>query len=83
MVSCRAAVVTPSTWREFDTATRRFVPGGFALPESQVQPRLGRRRHAARRHRLGPEFATTGPVYARTVKVWHRSTALASAEDAV
>jgi prolyl oligopeptidase len=33
--SCREGGGDTSTWREFDTTARRFVPAGFALPEAK------------------------------------------------
>ena len=32
---CRAAAPTPKVIREFDTVAKRFVDGGFALPEAK------------------------------------------------
>jgi hypothetical protein len=43
--------------REFDTVDKRFVDGGFSVPEGQDRVDLDRRRHAVHRHRLRPRLA--------------------------
>jgi prolyl oligopeptidase len=68
-----------STWREFDTTTRRFVPGGFALPEAKSNLDWVDGDTLLVGTAWGPNSLTTSG-YPRTIKVWHRSTALASAE---
>jgi prolyl oligopeptidase len=65
--------------REFDLATKRFVPGGFELPEAKT--------HVAWRDPdsvfvgtdFGPGSMTTSG-YPRVAKLWRRGTPLASAE---
>ncbi|MFI5181275.1 MAG: prolyl oligopeptidase family protein [Thermoanaerobaculia bacterium] len=64
--------------REFDTGTRQFVPGGFALPEAKSS--------VAWRDEdtlwVGTDFGTgslTTSGYPRVVKLWKRGTPLSAA----
>jgi prolyl oligopeptidase len=67
-----------STWREYDTQARRFVVGGFELPEAKS----GVDWVEASTLLVGTNWGTdslTASGYASTVKVWRRGTPLASA----
>jgi prolyl oligopeptidase len=68
-----------STWREFDTRSRRFVPGGFALPEAKSGLDWVDADTLLVGTNWGPD-SLTDSGYARTVKVWRRGTPLASAK---
>lgn len=59
--------------REFDLATRDFVPGGFHLPESKGHVVWLDRDTLLLHSPLGPEMATRSG-YARTVRLWRRGT---------
>jgi prolyl oligopeptidase len=67
-----------STWREYDTRTRRFVPGGFALPEAKSGLAWVDANTLLVGTDWGPGSLTTSG-YARTVKAWRRGTPLADA----
>ena len=65
--------------REFDLATRAFVPGGFTLPEAKTE--VSWRGHDALwvATDFGPGTLTSSG-YARVVKLWRRGTPLSAAE---
>jgi prolyl oligopeptidase len=67
-----------STWREFDTTTRRFVPAGFALPEAKSNLDWFDADTLVVGTDWGAHSLTTSG-YARTVKVWRRGTPLSDA----
>jgi prolyl oligopeptidase len=67
-----------STWREFDTTTRRFVPAGFALPEAKSNLDWFDEDTLVVGTDWGAHSLTTSG-YARTVKVWRRGTPLPDA----
>jgi prolyl oligopeptidase len=67
-----------STWREFDTRTRTFVQGGFALPEAKSSVAWVDADTLVVGTDWGPGTLTTSG-YARVVKVWRRRTPLAAA----
>jgi len=64
--------------REFDTVTRRFVDGGFTLPEAKTQLAW----KDADTLYVGTDFgpgSLTDSGYARVIKAWRRGTPLAEA----
>jgi Serine proteases of the peptidase family S9A len=68
-----------STWREYDTKDKRFVAGGFALPEAKS----GLDWVDADTLLVGTDWGAdslTNSGYARVVKAWKRGTPLASAK---
>ena len=68
-----------STWREFDTTTRAFVRGGFALPEAKSDVQWV----DADTLLVGTDGGAgtmTNSGYPRLVKVWRRGTPLADAK---
>ena len=67
-----------STWREFDTTTRRFVPAGFALPEAKSNLDWFDADTLVVGTDWGAHSLTTSG-YPRIVKVWRRGTPLAAA----
>ncbi len=67
-----------SVWREFDTATKQFVPGGFELPEAKSSVAW----RDADTLWLGTDFGTgslTSSGYPRIVKLWKRGTPVSAA----
>ncbi len=65
-------------WREFDTRTKAFVPGGFKLPEAKSDVSW----KDANTLWVGTDFGAgslTTSGYPRIVKEWKRGTALRSA----
>ena len=67
-----------STWREFDTSTKAFVKGGFALPEAKSDVSWVDADTLIVGTDWGPG-SLTNSGYPRTVKVWRRGTPLAAA----
>jgi len=67
-----------STWREFDTATKTFVKGGFALPEAKSEVAWVDADTLLVGTDWGPG-SLTDSGYPRIVKVWRRGTELAAA----
>jgi prolyl oligopeptidase len=67
-----------STWREFDATTRRFVPGGFALPDAKSNLDWFDEDTLVVGTDWGAHSLTTSG-YARTVKVWRRGSPLSAA----
>lgn len=67
-----------STWREFDTSTKAFVKGGFALPEAKSDVSWIDADTLIVGTDWGPG-SLTNSGYPRTVKVWRRGTPLAAA----
>ena len=65
--------------REFDLGTRRFVEGGFALPEAKQTVSWAGADELYVASDFGPGSMTTSG-YPRTVKTWKRGTPLKSAE---
>ena len=65
--------------REFDTATREFVPGGFHLPEAKQNVAWFDGDALLVSTDFGPGTLTTSG-YARMAKLWRRGTPLADAE---
>jgi len=65
--------------REFDIATRRFVEGGFRLPEAKGDGAWIDTDHLVLQTDFGPG-SMTDSGYARVVKRWTRGTPLSSAE---
>ena len=66
--------------REFDTTTKQFVAGGFALPEAKSQLRW----READTVWVGTDFGPgtlTASGYARLVKLWKRGTPLSEAKQ--
>ncbi|MBK6472248.1 MAG: S9 family peptidase [Betaproteobacteria bacterium] len=64
--------------REFDTVTKRFVDGGFTLPEAKTQVAW----KDADTLYVGTDFgpgSLTDSGYARVIKAWRRGTSLAAA----
>ncbi|MDO9074023.1 MAG: prolyl oligopeptidase family serine peptidase [Rubrivivax sp.] len=64
--------------REFDTVTKRFVAGGFTLPEAKTQVEW----KDADTLYVGTDFgpgSLTDSGYARVIKAWQRGTPLAQA----
>jgi prolyl oligopeptidase len=59
--------------REFDLASRDFVPGGFALPEAKGGAAWLDRDTLLLSSALGADMATSSG-YARTVRLWRRGT---------
>ncbi|KAA0255069.1 S9 family peptidase [Acidobacteria bacterium ACD] len=78
MVSLSPGGSDASVQREFDTGTKRFVPGGFSLPEAKS-------RVAWRDEEtlwVGTDFgpgSLTSSGYPRVVKLWKRGTPLSEA----
>ena len=68
--------------REFDTAEKRFVEGGFFLPEGK-QSVAWRDADALLVARDFGEGTMTTSGYARSVRLWHRGAALESAPTLV
>jgi prolyl oligopeptidase len=68
-----------STWREFDTATKAFVRGGFALPEAKSDLSWVDRDTLLVGTDWGPG-SLTDSGYPRTVRVWRRGTSLMDLE---
>jgi prolyl oligopeptidase len=65
--------------REFDLRAKRFVEGGFVLPESKCQIAWRTRDEVFVGTDFGPGSLTTAG-YPRIVKLWRRGTELASAK---
>jgi prolyl oligopeptidase len=65
-------------YREFDTASGRFVDGGFATPEAKTQVAWVDRDTLLLRSDFGPGTLTTSG-YGRQVKLWKRGTPLTAA----
>ncbi len=63
-----------SVVREFDLGSRRFVPGGFELPEAKSGVAWLDRDTVLLSSALGDGMATTSG-YARTVRLWRRGVA--------
>src|SRR5688572_27592924 len=64
--------------REFDLVTKKFVDGGFKLPEAKSSSAWVDENTLLVSTNWG-EGSLTGSGYPRTVKLWRRGTALASA----
>lgn len=64
--------------REFDVATGRFVPGGFALPQAKSNATWINRDTLMVATDFGPDTLTRSG-YPRVVKSWRRGTPLSSA----
>ena len=67
-----------STWREFDTAAKAFVKGGFALPEAKSDVSWFDADTLIVGTDWGPDSLTSSG-YPRMVKVWRRGKPLAEA----
>ena len=67
-----------STWREFDTRSRSFVAGGFALPEAKSDVTWVDADTLIVGTDWGPGTLTDSG-YPRSVRVWRRGTRLADA----
>jgi prolyl oligopeptidase len=65
--------------REFDTGTRRFVEGGFRLPEAKLSVAWVDRDAVLVATDFGPG-SMTASGYARQAKLWRRGTPLSSAQ---
>lgn len=65
--------------REFDIGTRKFVEGGFDIPEAKSTATWIDRDHILVATDFG-EGSLTKSGYPRTVKLWRRGTPLASAQ---
>src|SRR5437868_3275871 len=68
-----------SVWREFDTSTKQFVPGGFVLPEAKSRVKWRDEDTLWVATDFGPGSLTTSG-YPRIVKLWKRGTPLSSAQ---
>jgi prolyl oligopeptidase len=80
MVSLSDGGKDATTWREFDTATRQFVQGGFALPEAKSAITW----IDAETLMVGTDWGpgtTTQSGYPFVLKRWTRGTPLASATE--
>jgi prolyl oligopeptidase len=64
--------------REFDTTTRRFIEGGFTLPEAKQSVAWVDRNTLMVATDFGPGSMTTSG-YARVAKLWRRGTPLSAA----
>jgi prolyl oligopeptidase len=65
--------------REFDMTTRRFIQGGFFLPEAKQSVAWVNRDALMVATDFGPGSMTTSG-YARVARLWHRGTPITAAE---
>jgi len=78
MISLSAGGSDAAVEREFDTGTRQFVPGGFALPEAKSSVNWRDEETLW----VGTDFGAgslTTSGYPRVVKLWKRGTPLSAA----
>ncbi len=78
MVALSRGGADASVVREFDTVAKRFVEGGFTLPEAKTQVEW----KDADTLYVGTDFgpgSLTDSGYARVIKAWRRGTPLAAA----
>ncbi len=66
-------------WREFDTATAKFVSGGFATPAAKSSVAWLDRDHLLVQSDFGPGTVTDSG-YGRQVRLWTRGTPLSDAK---
>ena len=66
------------TWREFDMASLKFVPGGFVTPPAKTRAAWADRDHLLVESDFGPGTLTTSG-YGRQVRSWTRGTPFAQA----
>ncbi|MHA6206031.1 prolyl oligopeptidase family serine peptidase [Dyella soli] len=78
LVSLSRGGADASVVREFDLPGKRFVEGGFELPEAKSNVAWKDRDHLYVATDFGPGSMTTSS-YPRIVKVWRRGTPLSSA----
>ena len=78
MISLSVGGSDASVRREFDTATKQFLPGGFSLPEAKSSVSWRDENTLWVGTDFGPGSLTTSG-YPRIVKLWKRGTPLADA----
>jgi prolyl oligopeptidase len=79
MISLSRGGSDASTYREFDVRTKKFVEGGFSLPEAKSEVAWRDENTLWVGTDFGPGSMTTSG-YARIVKVWTRGTPLSEAK---